>query len=253
MAMEYFGVTESGPHPVGTIGVGALPAALIAGLIYPIAFGSVGGYLAFLWSRRSWPTDSIARGVVTGALTFLIGWGLTVGRSFARAGRDDQWRAYLVQAGPGGEASVAFDPGAFRMGTWQFHRRHGGGVEFKYVESVTDGIDALSLPSLMSGPSGFDLLFVPVAVLLAVAGAVVACRAAKQDLRSAVVQGATVALGYLPLSLVTALVVTETTTGSIRAVVGVDFVDAFLLTGLAFPVAFGAIGGVIAQRITARQ
>ncbi len=50
---------------------------------------------------------------------------------------------------------------------------------------------------------------------------------------------------HSPLSLVTALVVTETTTGLIQAIVGIDFVDAFLLTGLAFPVVFGAIGSIM--------
>lgn len=269
VAVEHFGVTTSGPEPVGTMSVATLPVALIAGLAYPIAFGSVGGYVAFLWSQRTWPTGPITRGVLAGGVAFLIGWGLTVGRSVVRAGQADHWQ--VDARGPEGWASVGLDPGAFRVGTWQFHRLHEGTIGVRYVGTVTDGIDAISLPDLTLGPTGLgwfqiarplgaiqhvilgdlDLWFVLVPGLLVVAGAVVTVWAAKRGQGSAVGQGATVALGYLPLSLVTALLVTETTTGSVRAVIGVEFVDAFLLTGLVFPVTFGVIGGIIAHGILA--
>lgn len=243
------GLTIEEPEPVGTMGVAALPAALVAGLAYPAAFGSVGGCLAFLRSRGTWPTDAITHSALAGGVAFLIGWGIAVARGFTRAGRSERWRVHLLQGRLSEIGTISFDPGPLQEGTWQFHWIHGADVAIRYSEAVTDGIASVRFPALRLRGIEYDPLVVPVAVALVVAGAVIAGQAPTPGRRGAAVRGATVALGYLPLSLLTAVAVTEPTTGAIRAVVGISLADALVMTGLAFPVVFGAIGGVAAHRI----
>lgn len=250
VVFEYFGVEGYRAQPVGTIGLSPLGVAPIAGIIYPVAFGTVGGYLAFAWSRETWPSRDVNRGVVAGAIAFLVGWRVAVIRSFDRERRVESWRTTLIQGGPDGTTAGAFDPDTFHVGTWQFHRLHGGNVEVRYLGYVSDGFDVVRLPMLTPILHGFDPVSALVPVLLTVAGAAVAHRAETRDSRGAAVRGASIVLGYLPLSVATVALSSTETTGSIRAVVGVKLVDAFLLTGLAFPVAFGAVGGIVAHWIT---
>lgn len=248
VAFESWGLTTTDDRLVWTIGLSPVYVAPIAGGFYPVTFGAVGGYLAFLWSRGTWPSREVARGVVAGALAFLVGWGLTVRRAFYRASSGENWETTLVRGGWDNDG-VVLEPGAFRVGTWQFHRLHGGNVKLRYLDYVADGFDAVRLPALTAGTSRFDPVFVLAPALLAIAGAALAHRAEKSTTRGAAARGSAVVLGYLPLSLATALLTTSESPGSTRAVVGVEFVDAFLSTGLAFPVAFGAVGGIVAHSI----
>ena len=249
VAIKHFGITAGEPEPIGVVDFSVPHVAPIAGLAYPVGFGGLGGYLAFVRQTGHTPVGALRRGAVAGVAAFLVGWAFTLVRSHGRASRVAWWEVDVYRIGPGEHAFTALDFDMFSVATWQFHRIHGGNIEIRYLGPVSDGIDAVFLPPLALGPTVFSPSIVFVPLLLAFAGAIVARRSDATGYRHAAAAGATVAVGYLPLSLATALLVTVESTGAVRAVVGVELVDAFLLTGLALPVMYGALGGVVGRVI----
>jgi hypothetical protein len=97
----------------------------------------------------------------------------------------------------------------------------------------------------MFGPVGLVGGVVP-ACLLVVAGGVVAWRANARSLRAGAVAGAAVTAGYLPLSVLGALVSTERFFGGVYHP---ELLATAAVAGVAFPVVFGGIGGVVAARV----
>jgi hypothetical protein len=92
-------------------------------------------------------------------------------------------------------------------------------------------------------------LIVP--LLLVAVGAATVSTSGDQRLRDAAIRGAAVVVGYLPLAVLTGLLAVWTPEVSPRVALGVSFVDTVLLTGLAYPVVFGGIGGVTAYSLDA--
>jgi hypothetical protein len=90
---------------------------------------------------------------------------------------------------------------------------------------------------------GSTLLLILPALLLAVAGAVVAYGRAT-DLLDGAKAGASVAVGYLPFSATAALLTTHAI-GDTEATISADPVTAILLAGAVYPFVFGGIGGAL--------
>jgi len=254
VAIERFGLTTGDSSPIGTIGVSARHVAPVAGVAYPVAFGAVGGYLAFVWSERSVPTTAIGRGLAAGAVAFTVGWAVAVRQTFARDRGARAWEFAGLQHVPGTWHESVLDgatPDSLVLGTWHYHRRHGGDIDVRYLGDVADGMDLLVLPRLSVSADLAPIYPVAPAVLV-LAGAALALTSDRSNWRDATVRGASVALGYLPLSLATAVATTWGPRGPVAAVLGVDLTDAFLLTGLAYPAVLGGVGGIVAYSITRR-
>ena len=128
--------------------------------------------------------------------------------------------------------------------TWEYHRLHDATLDVRYLEPVTDGVDKLVL-------NDWESLALLAPLLLLAVGAAIVSTSERQELRKASIQGAAIVVGYLPLAVLTGLLAVWTPEVSPRVALGVSFVDAVLLTGLAYPVVFGAIGGVLAYSLDA--
>jgi len=252
VVIERFGLTTADSSPIGTIGVSARHVAPIAGVAYPVVFSAVGGYLAFAWFERSLPIRPIGRGLVAGAAAFTAGWALTVRQTFARDRGARAWEFEGLRHVPDIWHESVLNgavPDDLVLGTWHYHRRHGGDIDVRYLVDVADGVDLLELPRL-SLSADLAPIYPVAPVFLVLVGATLVLVSDRSNRRDAAVRGASVALGYLPLSLATAVATAWGPRGPVAAVLGVGLVDAFLLTGLAFPVAFGAVGGVVAYSVT---
>ncbi len=157
---------------------------------------------------------------------------------------------YEATVGPTGPM-----PNAFEFTAWQYLSLHHVGFEWRHT----------AIENLTPEPAA-PLMFVPPLVLLGAGYAVVAWRGASTP-RRAIANGGTVAVGYLPAGVFTAeastwsappdamlVEYTGVETGvSALGTVGTSTTDAALLAGIAFPVAFGAAGGLISFLRTRRR
>jgi hypothetical protein len=174
----------------------------------------------------------VAAGAVGGVAAFLLGYVLTF---LTKAGDTSDPLGDL--GGSLGGADIA--PAGWQVIGWFFFQAHNVGIEASV--SVGDG-GSQQLPSDI----GVVLLLVPV-VSLAVAGAIVASQADAGDAVGGVVAGASVAVGYLVLAVVFALVTPWTVSAAgASATVGPTLITAVLLAGVVYPVVFGAVGGAVA-------
>ena len=100
--------------------------------------------------------------------------------------------------------------------------------------------------NLVTGEDAPTLLLALPPLVLAVGGLAVAFGRTRGDRLAGAKAGATLALGYLPLSLAAAFVTTHRL-GDTDAAIAPDPVTAILLAGVLYPVVFGAVGGVAAS------
>jgi hypothetical protein len=235
-----------GVTPAFSIGVSTVEGALLSGVVFPVAFGALGGYLADVSADGDWPVATAVRGGVAGAFAFLAGWALTFDRT--TAAYRTEWVRYAYRSTPAGDSRTVVPDGVQPPdpvgATWVYHRLHDAAVDVRYLESVTDGIDRLGLYE--TEPLA---LLAPLVLVAVGAGAVSASE--HRRLRSAAIQGAAIVVGYLPLAVLTGLLAVWAPDVSPQVAFGVSFVDAVLLTGLAYPVVFGGIGGVTAYSLDA--
>lgn len=99
--------------------------------------------------------------------------------------------------------------------------------------------------NFVTGEGGSTLLLVLPALLLVVAGAVVAFGRSDNPANGAKA-GAGLVVGYLPLSVAAAFL-TAHAIGNTEVAISPDPVTAILLAGVVYPVVFGAIGGVLSS------
>ncbi|PSQ26267.1 hypothetical protein BRD03_10630 [Halobacteriales archaeon QS_9_68_17] len=161
-------------------------------------------------------------------------------------------------------------PAAWVVSGWYFFASHGVGLE---ASGETVGLSALPINSLSSSFSfgGWFLqvliLFLPVGLLVG-AGYLVASWTDPDDLTELVAASVSVALPYLVLSLVAAVLMSHSFTdermiasvvqssqplmeqldeppGSLE--VGVNLIDAVIYAGILYPVVFGLVGGALAE------
>jgi uncharacterized membrane protein (Fun14 family) len=235
-----------GVYPAPSIGVSTAEGALLAGVVVPVAFGALGGYLADVSVDGDWPVATAVRGGVAGAFAFLAGWILTFRRTTAPY--QTEWVRFAYRTTRAGDSRTVVpdgvQPGDPVGVTWVYHRLHDATVDVRYLEPVSDGIDRLGIYETES-------LALLVPLLLVAVGAAMVSTTGDQRLRSAAIRGATVVVGYLPLAVLTGLLAVWAPDVSPQVAFGVSFVDAVLLTGLAYPVVFGGIGGVTAYSLDA--
>lgn len=117
---------------------------------------------------------------------------------------------------------------------WVFYNAH-------FADTIVDIPIVGGATNFIGGENGFTpLLFVIPPVLLLVAGLAVGRYAGGDDTGSAALAGATTTISYLLLSIVGVfLFATEN--------VQTDLVMGILLTGVLYPVVFGAVGAVAAS------
>ena len=117
-----------------------------------------------------------------------------------------------------------------------------------FVETVVDaGFLGSSSVSLIGGDGGFTpLLYAVPVVLLALAGVGVAFRSDARDPAVGAKAGVTAVIGYLPLSVIGIFLVGI---GSDAPSAAPDLLTGVLLAGVIYPVAFGAVGGVIGSSL----
>lgn len=173
--------------------------------------------------------DTLVRGGVAGVGAWLLGYLVAyVWRAEAVAGA--LRGVGLVSQLLGGEAIPAWKGVA-----WLFLNAHFADTEFPTVAGGT------RTANFVTGGEGSTVLLALPPLLLAVAGLAVAYgRSADAADRARV--GATVALGYLPLSAAAALASVHALGGT-EATIGPDLVTAVLLAGGVYPLVFGALGG----------
>lgn len=160
------------------------------------------------------------RGSVAGAVAFVLGYLL----------------AYLTAADVAQVAARGFEPlanaggrfvPAWKAAGWAFLDAHFVGTTFP-----GGAVNQVSMASV-------DFLYlIPIGLLL-VAGGGLAYRDASGDPRRGTIVGMTVVFGYLPLAVLFS-VLTQ------HANVRPSLLRALVVAGLLYPVAFGAIGGVLA-------
>lgn len=113
------------------------------------------------------------------------------------------------------------------------------------IPTIAGGTRMVNFVTAEDGGS-FALVAVP-PLLLLVAGLAVAYGRQADPLASAKA-GATVAAGYLPLSVGAGLLTTHAI-GDTEAAIAPDLVTAVLLAGLVYPLVFGALGGLAASAL----
>lgn len=236
-----------GVSHLSSIGVSTLDAVVFTGLLAPVAFGALGGYLFSCHRTGDWPTATVTRGALAGALAFAAGWVVTYLET-AMVPYRVHWLANLYTE-TDSENSVAVvgegvSPPAWTGVTWVYHGLHSAAVDVRYLAFATDGVDAFEMAE-------WKPLAMLVPLLLVAAGAVVVTGIEFERFRDAVFAGAAVALGYFPLAVLTALLAVWTPDSTPRIAVGVAVSDAVTLTGLAAPVFYGGVGGVVAYSISA--
>lgn len=173
----------------------------------------------------------LARGAVSGVGAWLAGYLVTYvwkSETVAESVRGVSFFSQLL----GGEAVPAW-----KGVSWLFLNAHFVATRIPTVAGGT------RTANFVTGEEGSTLLLVLPALLLVVAGAVVAYGHATDPLGGAKA-GASTVVGYLPLSA-TAAFLTAHAIGDTEAAISADPVTALLLAGVVYPVVFGGLGGAL--------
>lgn len=177
--------------------------------------------------------DVIVRGAATGAAAYLLGYLIT----------------YVWASGAATEAFRGINNlsqildlrpiQAWKAAGWLLYDAH-------FARTRIPGLGGSSTMSPIEalGDGGFVALYVLVPVLIIVAG-VAATNGRGDTPANAVMRGAAVAIGYLPLAVIGVLVTVYRIPG-LEARIGTNLVTGIVLAGLVYPLLFGAIGGVLA-------
>ena len=160
------------------------------------------------------------RGAAIGVGSFLLGY-LVALLAAAEAVRVSA-RGFQPLANAGGQ----FVPG-WKAAGWAFLDGH-------FVGTTYPGgtIDMVAMGSV-------QFLYLVPPLLLLLAGGVVARAAGSTTPRDGLIQGITVAIGYLPMAVIFAMLLQH-------ANVQPSLLRALVVAGLVYPVAFGGIGGALA-------
>jgi hypothetical protein len=173
---------------------------------------------------------TLARGTLAGVVAWLLGY-LVAYVWKADAVSESLRGVGFVSQLLGGEAIPAW-----KSVSWLFLNAHFVDTRFPTVAGGT------RTTNFVTGEGGSTLLLVLPPLVLAVAGLAITY-GHRGSLTDRATAGATVALGYLPLSVLVALVGTHTI-GATEATIAPDLVTAVLLAGVVYPAVFGALGGV---------
>lgn len=193
-------------------------------------------------ARSSAPTvqssrPSLITGFVTGALAWIVGYILTY-LVVAPDVRDSGLNR-LIEALDG-------EPATFELVGWVFFNAH-------FVETVFQGLPVLGsrTASYVGGENGFTVLLylVPAGTLL-IGGFLLGMANGDTDVSGGGLSGLMALPGYALAAAVTAIGVEVTTAG---ATAGPDFLAALILAGIAYPIVFAGLGGVLAAIASRRR
>lgn len=173
---------------------------------------------------------TLARGATAGVGAWLLGY-LVVYVSKSAAVSEALQGVGFVSRLLGGEGVPAW-----KGVTWLFLNAHFVATRFPTIAGGTRTANFVT----REGGSPLTLAF-PVVLLLA--AGVVAAYGRRGGLAERAAAGATVALGYLPLSAVAAFATTHAI-GNTDAAISADPVTAVLLAGAVYPLVVGALGGI---------
>ena len=179
--------------------------------------------------------STLARGGLAGGVAWLLGY-LIAYVAEADAVSESLRGVGFVSQLLGGEAVPTW-----KGVSWLFLNAHFVATKFPTVAGGT------RTANFVTGEDGATLLLALPPLLLVVAG-LIAAYGRPGAISDRAKRGATVALGYLPLSAAAALA-SGHALGETDAAIAPDLVTAVLLAGAVYPLVFGAIGGAVADAL----
>lgn len=205
-----------------------------------------------------------ARAAALGAVAWIVGYVVAIGYAVVIGGED----ATLPDTGEFAFADVTGPSGAEAVWKWggnMFYSAHFVPTEVGVEASNLGGFGAASgsvsigfnlIPNTVPGQGGKWLLLLAVPPLALIGAGWLAARWAQTGPADATSVGASVTLGYLPLS-VAGIFLFEITYaansaeyGEVAVSVGPSLLLGVLLAGVVYPAAFGALGGYLWVRRT---
>jgi hypothetical membrane protein len=187
---------------------------------------------------------TVGRGAIFGAIAYAVGY----------------LAAFTVASGKVGESVPEFVP-AWKAAWWFLYNSHFSDITLS-ASGVISGTDTGSFVGNSTDPA-VQLLYLVPPVFLIIGGALLARNVGLAgDTTEAAKAGALVVVSYLPLAVVGVFLTTHSGTSSasagfVDASVSVEYsiqlLPAFLLTGLLYPLVFGAIGGGAASALEDRR
>lgn len=167
-------------------------------------------------------------GALGGAAAYLIGYLITY------LWKAQQYRDIFAQIQPIVELFGGQTPPPWKIIGWLYHSAH-------FIESrVTVGPVTTYVDLVAQGGGNLEILYILPPLLLLLAGLLVARQIENQDtIVESAQSGASVVFGYVAFVLVGVIVFQVNGSGQ-------ELVPSLLLAGIAYPLVFGAVGGVIA-------
>lgn len=184
-------------------------------------------------------------GFVAGLLALVVGFAATVALSDARENRE-LVAELLGSNGPAGAALSELLPEWYRVSSWAFLENHHVDVSAS-VDETFGGAEWVGEYTDTLLPTASQLQFL-LPLLLVGAGVLVALRRRRNGPTEAALTGATVVAGYLPGIAAVAYVATFEVAvfgDLVLLEIGPDVGQAVLLAGLAYPLFFGGLGGLL--------
>lgn len=184
-----------------------------------------------LISRDDGTLPMLSYGALGGAVAYVAGYLITY-----------VWKAPVVADALRGVNIIATFLGIEAVPTWRgvgwlFYNAH-------LVRTKVPGPGGPSFVDFLSQTEQGWLLLVVIPVILIASGVIVASRGDIGAIGQGGIHGAAIAVGYLPLSAGGALL-TAQPIGETGARIAPDLLPALFLAGIAYPLLFGAVGGVI--------
>ena len=201
--------------------------------------------------RRFSPSfgSDILGGFVGGVLAFVLGFVATA--LLTEADENLELAEDLIAStGPGGVAVSEFLPEWYQVVSWVFLENHQVSVSVSVREELGGDFVGEYTETLL--PAASELQLLP-PLLLAAAGFLVARRYSRTGFADAALAGATVVIGYLPgilaLLYVASFEVVVPVFDAVVLEVSPALAQTVLIAGLAYPLVFGALGGLLAFAI----
>jgi hypothetical protein len=186
----------------------------------------------------------LERAIPAGVVAYLVGYFSAYLAVAPRA--DALLRGVTVDIGYGGGVEPLFEllepaPETWKVVGWFFHAAQ----HSKLVNPQLQTGRAVKVDLVAASGGAYQALYLVAPVALFVAGYVVARTATTYGVRGEDYAGAAVALGYLPCAAAGGLLYTVG-----HPAVGPDLLSTVFLVGVAYPVAFGWLGGFVARMRT---